>query len=305
MWKAALRTAMVVLALILLPMLIVSGQGECYGDESCYDLPPDAPASSGGSPGDDRLNYVPDEYYTVYCHNDVVDVWRGVPDSLQIGTIPISLILSMTVPQSAGHGLGVSRSGDTVTIYGTNGNGPTHPGSKSFSLAECIDRNGGVPTVVPTEPHNERSPDTTGIGGADEARRVCDYPLHGVLGWDGHNNSSTAPSVIGDNGECQRPPDGAACTATVTFLIGDTPHDVRVDGTVMTVVGGDVQCRPFDLTGLLYYLSLEAASHDGVAAGARTAVQASTPCCAGVFMLPLGVGILRLKRRLKTWLRLA
>ncbi len=94
-------------------------------------------------PGDDRLNPHPAEYYTVYCKNDSVTVYRG--NGRLLNTIPITTILSLASGGSTGVGAGMtaSRSGDTVTISGTGGN-YTGSGSKSFSLTTCVERNGPV-----------------------------------------------------------------------------------------------------------------------------------------------------------------
>jgi len=122
-----------------------SRQEECVGEEECYELPLPSEPRPFEWPGDDRLNPAPDEYYSVYCNADVVDVWGGMPSPQEIGDIPLERILNGSFPFDGGNGLTVNRIGDTVTISGANGNGPFHPGSKSFSLEECGERNGGLP----------------------------------------------------------------------------------------------------------------------------------------------------------------
>jgi len=92
-------------------------------------------------PGDDRLNPHPAEYYTVYCKNDSVTVYRA--NGQLLNTIPLTTILGLRSGGSTGVGAGMtaSRSGDTVTISGTGGNAAGR-GSKSFSLTTCAERNG-------------------------------------------------------------------------------------------------------------------------------------------------------------------
>ncbi|MCC6801542.1 MAG: hypothetical protein IT319_01560, partial [Anaerolineae bacterium] len=53
----------------------------------------------------------------------------------------------------AGNGQTVTRTGDVVIISGSGGNG-AGPGSKWFSLSECIARNGGTPELPPLPPNN-------------------------------------------------------------------------------------------------------------------------------------------------------
>ncbi|MCC7209377.1 MAG: hypothetical protein IT323_18850 [Anaerolineae bacterium] len=103
--------------------------------------------------GDDRrLNPFPDEYYSIWCNFDQIEVWRAVPESVLLGKIPLTLVLGLNGSTDAGNGLTVSRSGGTVTVSGANGNLAPTPGSKSFSLDECIARNGGAPDAPPAGP---------------------------------------------------------------------------------------------------------------------------------------------------------
>jgi hypothetical protein len=136
-----------------LPAAFVTAQEGCTGELECYDLNPTPDFSSAGWPGDDRLNPVPDEYYTIYCHYGQVEVWRAIPSSEMILQFPIQTLVDLTGSQDVGNGLTATRTDDVVTISGANGNGPTHPGSKSFSLEMCMTR-GGVsseePTATPT-----------------------------------------------------------------------------------------------------------------------------------------------------------
>ena len=134
----------ILVLLLLVPIMQMSAQEGCVGEEECYGLPPiseGAPPLSDW-PGDNRLNPIADEYYSIYCEYDLVRIWAGLPSSQEIGSIPIMQILTAPSPFDMGNGFMINHEGDLVTISGSNGNGPAHPGSKSFSLQQCIERNG-------------------------------------------------------------------------------------------------------------------------------------------------------------------
>lgn len=101
---------------------------------------------------DDRLNPFPDEYYSIWCKADQVEIWRSVPDSAMT-TVPLSRVVSLPDGGSldAGNGMTITRGGDTITVFGSNGNLAPAAGSKSFSLSECLSRNGGPPPAPPTD----------------------------------------------------------------------------------------------------------------------------------------------------------
>jgi hypothetical protein len=101
------------------------------------------------------------EYYSVWCSNDVVEVWGGKPTPQLINTIPIVDILQLGDVGSfdAGAGMMVSRTGDAIVISGSNGNNAPNPGSKYFSLNECLARNGGAPEIPePPQPPGPPAP---------------------------------------------------------------------------------------------------------------------------------------------------
>lgn len=164
------RTSILYITFILLMVLIPSvmalpalqEQPPCEGYPECYEEPPpettsvpepDNPPSESSWEGfsDGRLNPAMDEYYTVYCVGDQLELWRGVPTGSRINDIPIQQLVYGPFPFDDGFGHTVNRAEDTITISGSDGNGPNHPGSKSFSLAECIARNGGEPPPNPAE----------------------------------------------------------------------------------------------------------------------------------------------------------
>jgi hypothetical protein len=123
------------------------------------------PVSGGGStwPGysDGRLNPDPAEYYSVWCAFDALEVWRSVPAPLLLAAVPIADVFrleeggSLELPDAMGL---VRSTADTITVSGSNGNAAPSPGSKSFSLSECIARNGGVPLDELPEEEPEPGP---------------------------------------------------------------------------------------------------------------------------------------------------
>lgn len=133
------------------PLASDSRSQNCSGDAP----PPgtEEPTDNSQWPGDSRLNPDRAEYYTVYCAFDQIEVWRSSPSGLLIETIPILTVLNLDGCMTSANGLSVCRNGDIITISGTNGNLAPAEGSKSFSLSECIARNGGVPEDddVPTD----------------------------------------------------------------------------------------------------------------------------------------------------------
>jgi hypothetical protein len=143
------RVSVLILVVLLFGLVaIVAAQEGCVGEPECYEIPPEEAPVISNWPGDDRLNPVADEYYTVYCNYDLVRVYAGLPSPQEIGSLPIVQILAQPSPFDAGNGFTVSHIDDIVTISGSNGNGPLHPGSKSFSLQQCIERNGNPDIVL-------------------------------------------------------------------------------------------------------------------------------------------------------------
>jgi hypothetical protein len=108
---------------------------------------------------DDRLNPAPDEYYSIWCKANQVEIWRSIPDSATY-TVPLSRVVNLADGGSldAGNGMTITRSGDTITVYGSNGNLTPAAGSKSFSLSECLSRNGGPPPAPPIIEDTENAP---------------------------------------------------------------------------------------------------------------------------------------------------
>lgn len=151
----------------------------CVGLPECYEHPEE---SDGQSPlwsgyGDGRLNPQLGEYYSVWCEFDLVKVYRVVPETLLIKTIPISQISALGAGESldVGDFMTVVRNAETtITIYGSNGNNAPQPGEKAFSLSECMDRNGGSPAPAYfTAPETEETP--TPVPGAAQPLDCSQY----------------------------------------------------------------------------------------------------------------------------------
>lgn len=133
------------------------GGGETPGDGG------EGPPWDGYTDG--RLNPDPAEYYTIYCHagTDTVYVVRAVPETETIKEIDLRDIMDLSVEGSMNLGDNMSlvrNTEDTITIYGSNGNLAPEEGQKAFSLAECIERNGGEPDT--SEPPQDTPPDNGG-----------------------------------------------------------------------------------------------------------------------------------------------
>lgn len=153
-----------------------TGSGDIMRDDS-------ASSESGSSPpawegySDGRLNPDPAEYYSVWCAFDRIDVYRSVPQSELLKMISLADVIELSSIGGA-MDLGdfmtlVRNSEDTITIYGSNGNqAPTH-GSKAFSLAECVERNGGLPEV-PSPPPPDASETPAENEEADARQDVLD-----------------------------------------------------------------------------------------------------------------------------------
>ncbi|MBK8023239.1 MAG: hypothetical protein IPK19_17880 [Chloroflexi bacterium] len=139
-----------------------------------YATPIPSSSGSSGGPTDSRLNYTPDEYFTVYCAFDMLEVWRGIPTGALLDTISLLDLLSMSVGEliySAGD-VSVQRdSQDTYTIFGSNGNLAPVPGSKSFSMSACIAANGGAPEAPPAQQPGEPVPEEPDYCDTVEGRR--------------------------------------------------------------------------------------------------------------------------------------
>ncbi len=122
-------------------------------------------SSSGGggssTPADGRINFTADEYYTLYCAYDTLEIWRGVPTGLLLHAVPIVNFNRLVVGGSYDVGGGTSifrNSEDIFTIYGSNGNLAPAGGSKNFALSQCIASNGGEPEAeIPVPPEQSSS----------------------------------------------------------------------------------------------------------------------------------------------------
>lgn len=96
---------------------------------------------------DDRLNPSGAEYYTIYCRDDLVFAYRA--DGQYMLRTPIAYLLGLDAGGDTWetNGVTVARAGDTITVSGYNGNNAPEYGEKSFSLAQCVSRNGYTPAA--------------------------------------------------------------------------------------------------------------------------------------------------------------
>jgi hypothetical protein len=116
--------------------------------------------AAGAVPPDDPLNPQLGDYYSLYCLSDALEVWRSVPADEQLTTVSIAQVVSLGQGESLelDDFMTLARdAADVATVYGSNGNQAPLAGSKSFSLSECIGRNGGLPDEPPPPPEEEPS----------------------------------------------------------------------------------------------------------------------------------------------------
>lgn len=156
-----------ILFLVIIPA-VTAQEEPCIGEIECYEPPP----ATGGAPpevkfvpeqpwegfSDGRLNPDMAEYYSVYCPQGslVIMVLRAVPPpTALVDNVPIENVSDGATFTRESSGLTVARSGDAVTISGSNGNLAPQSGSKTFSFAECLERAG-----ITLEEQPEASPNT-------------------------------------------------------------------------------------------------------------------------------------------------
>jgi hypothetical protein len=156
-------TALLNMLLLIVPGTPANAQ-VCYeidGEVFCHDEEPETPPGENGEletpPGsadswsgyaDGRLNPDPAEYYSLWCAFDRVEIWRSVPaaELLKLQSLRDILNLSEGQAMDLGDFMSLVRNtSNTITVYGSSGNRAPEPGQKSFSLSECVARNGGLP----------------------------------------------------------------------------------------------------------------------------------------------------------------
>lgn len=129
-----------------------------------YETPvPGSPQDGGGGIGDDgRVNPEQVEFYDVYCQNDEIHVWRGIPTGQLITSFSLAFVAASDPLGTMKDGVSLNRVGQLITLSGSNGNW-AGPGTKTFTLDQCIAANGGLPTEpppVPPPPPEDSSQDT-------------------------------------------------------------------------------------------------------------------------------------------------
>jgi len=188
-WFSVRRWGVILLSMLLAMFLLGSASAQeeppCTSD-ICYEEtpePPDEPNPptepdylSNESPRqpppvlwagymDGRLNPDPAEYYSIWCSDDLIRVRRVVPEPAEIKTISLISVIRYPVGFSldVGDFMSVMRNtADTVTVYGSNGNGAPNPGEKAFSLDQCVENNGGSPVMpeIAALPGQNTQPDS-------------------------------------------------------------------------------------------------------------------------------------------------
>lgn len=123
----------------------------CYDvefSEESFEDDESAPDSDWSGYFDGRLSPDPDEYYSIWCAVDHIEIWRSVPDTELLTLVPLAAVIDLSEGQALniGEQMALIRHlAGQVQITGNNGNRAPDPGVKYFSLEECIARNGGLP----------------------------------------------------------------------------------------------------------------------------------------------------------------
>lgn len=212
MFRKQILVALGIAAVVLLTLVFVlpsAAQQEppCLPWPQCYEIPtlpgfpgnqptpaPTAAAWLGASDG--RLNPHPAEYYSLWCKNTFLEIWRGVPDSSLLQFVPIWLLEDLdvdggavTIPNYGATPFEIVRYGDTLTVSGNFGNLQPAEGEKAFSLTECIERDGHTAEERGSGADSDQYQYSTGVivyhcysrdseavrQGRIPADRICDY----------------------------------------------------------------------------------------------------------------------------------
>jgi hypothetical protein len=128
---------MLFVLVIVSPLMALPTQQEipCLGEEGCPE----------------QVNPEPDEYYSVQCTTNAIWVWRTTPIVALVTFVTVFQVGALNEGGSlvASGNVTITRSGDTITLSGDNGNLAPQPGEKSFSWNECMEHNGGLPELLP------------------------------------------------------------------------------------------------------------------------------------------------------------
>ncbi len=155
-YKTHIVTLVILLAALIFVGATSAQQYPCYGYAHCYGLPASGGGSQPQSPPwsgltDGRVNPVIDEYYSIWCKNSFVEIWRGVPSGSMLTMFSIQHLVDLdpnggtrTIPNGFLLPFTVTRHDDLITISGNFGNLQPQPGSKTFTLSECLVRNGAL-----------------------------------------------------------------------------------------------------------------------------------------------------------------
>lgn len=135
----------------------------------------DAPPAPWPGFSDGRLNPALDEYYSVWCHYDRIDIYRSIPQQELLKIVSLAEVIALHDGGvlDLGDFMTLVRTGDTITIYGSNGNRAPEPGSKAFRLSNCVEANGGAPEP-PDPPPDTNPPPQDDVDVADPRRTAED-----------------------------------------------------------------------------------------------------------------------------------
>lgn len=100
-----------------------------------------------------RLDPEPDEYYTLYCLNDTLEIYRSVPERELLVVVPFNVVVQQARGStiSVGSDISITRHDDfAYTVSGSNGNRAPEPGEKNFGMNNCFLLNMGMPIPAPT-----------------------------------------------------------------------------------------------------------------------------------------------------------
>jgi hypothetical protein len=133
------------------------------------------PEVSGPWDGERDGRITPDraEYYTIYCANNIISVWRSVPRDEEIKQVPITDVQNIPVNGilTLGDGMALVRNTDeTLTIYGSNGNLAPEPGGKAFSYSDCMQAN---TASLPSDSPDQAQDSGSSSGGVATAILPC------------------------------------------------------------------------------------------------------------------------------------
>lgn len=205
--RFALAVTMILLVAVVTTLAVQAQQGQpCMSVQGCRE----------------SVNPEEGEYYSVECDASVIYVWRDVPSTELVTLIGIAQVASMSDGSTfvATGEVTVSRSGDTITLSGSNGNLAPQSGSKSFTIEQCSPLASALPDdfvfpmatltdeqaecmSLPTEQEKVDCLDALAAESGDDTL-TCDDPNFALAHWDECSpiNCRTWINVLVNQDEC-------------------------------------------------------------------------------------------------------